>query len=188
MQETLYASFADYKNAEQAAGALLDSGLRKEDLSVVATMQAYDADRERRSQSVERAAKVGVTTTTGKDAASGAAKGAGVGAGVGAAALIASLFVPGLGLVTGAGALATALATALGASAAGAAVGAVTGYLKDQGVPAEVATQYEDVVKRGGAIIALALPSGDIDRAAAEQILVKYNASDLNGYSYQSLN
>ena len=115
-------------------------------------------------------------------------KGAGIGAGVGAAALIASLFVPGLGVVTGAGALATALAAAVGATAAGAAVGAVAGYLKDQGVPSEVAARYEDVVKRGGAIISLALPSGDVDRTAAQEILMKYNASDLNAYVSQSLN
>jgi hypothetical protein len=188
MQETLYASFADYKNAQQAAGALLDSGLRKEDLSVVATTDAYDEEDQRDPESVERTSKVGVTTTTGRDAAAGAAKGAGIGAGVGAAALIASLFVPGLGVVTGAGALATALGAAVGATAAGAAVGAIAGYLKDQGVPAEVATRYEDVVKHGGAIISLTLPSGDVDRATAQAILMKYNASDLNAYSSQSLN
>ncbi|MDQ6767594.1 MAG: hypothetical protein M3Z41_07270 [Candidatus Eremiobacteraeota bacterium] len=184
MPETLYASFADYHNAQQAAGALLDRGLRKEDLSVVVAPTAHDEH----SKDVERTAKAGVTTTTGRDAAAGAAKGAGIGAAVGAVALIASLFIPGLGLVTGAGALATALAALVGTTAAGAAVGAIAGYLKDQGVPADVATRYEDAVRHGGAIIAIALPSGTMDRPIAEEILLKYDASDVNSYSPQPLN
>jgi len=187
MQETLYASFVDYRNAEKASGALLDRGVRPEDLSVVATTGAYDQSA-RDPDRVERHVKAGVTTTTGHDAAKGAAKGAGIGAAVGAAALVASLFIPGLGLVTGAGALATALGALVGTTAAGAAVGALTGYLKDQGVPHDVATKYEDAVKRGGAIIAIALPSGDVSRPMAEEILLKYDASDLNSYARQPLN
>jgi len=187
MQETLYASFTDYRNAEKASGALLDRGVRPEDLSVVATTGAYD-QRVRDPDRVEHHVKTGVTTTTGHDAAKGAAKGAGIGAAVGAAALVASLFIPGLGLVTGAGALATALGALVGTTAAGAAVGALAGYLKDQGVPHDVATKYEDAVKRGGAIIAIALPSGEVSRPIAEEILLKYDASDLNSYTRQPLN
>jgi hypothetical protein len=187
MQETLYASFADYRNAEKASGALLDRGLRQEDLSVIATTAAYDK-RIHDPERVEQHAKAGITTTTGHDAAKGAAKGAGIGAAVGAAAVVASLFIPGLGLVTGAGALATALGALVGTTAAGAAVGALAGYLKDQGVPHDVATKYEDAVKRGGAIIAAALPSGNVDRRTAEEILLKYDAADLNSYTQQPLN
>ena len=187
MQETLYAAFADYRNAQKASGALLDRGMRAEDLSVVATTGAYD-ENTADADHVERTAKTGVTTTTGHDAAKGAAKGAGVGAAVGAAALVASLFIPGLGLVTGAGALATALGALAGTTAAGAAVGAIGGYLKDQGVPHDVATRYEDAVNRGGAIIAVTLPSGNVDRTSAQEILLKYDANDLNSYTRQPLN
>src|SRR5438270_11952405 len=40
MAETLYASFPDPALAEQAAGALLDRGVRSEDLSLIAS-EAY---------------------------------------------------------------------------------------------------------------------------------------------------
>lgn len=172
-----YASFADGKQAQHAVGALLDAGARKEDISVVVAQadekgHVHDPD----------TAKGGVSTTTGRDAAAGAVKGAGIGAGVGAAALLASLFIPGLGLVTGAGALATAIAAAVGTTAAGAAAGALTGYLKDQGVPPEMATRYSDTIGKGGAIIALTLPSGKIDGITAQEILAKYQAQDMNTY------
>lgn len=187
MQETLYASFVDYRNAEKASGALLDRGLRPEDLSVVATTSGYD-ERARDPDRVEHQVKTGVTTTTGHDAAKGAAKGAGVGAAVGAAAVVASLFIPGLGLVTGAGALATALGALVATTAGGAAVGGLAGYLKDQGVPRDVSTKYEDAVKRGGAVIAIQLPSGEVDRSIAEEMLRKYDATDINSYTRQPLN
>ncbi len=187
MQETLYASFADYRNAQKASGALLDRGVRREDLTVVLTTGAYDGEAPS-PEAVERTAKAGVTTTTGGDAARGAAKGAGVGAVVGAAAAITSLFIPGLGLVTGAGALATALGALVGTTAAGAAVGAIGGYLKEQGVPPAAAARYEDTVNKGGAIIAVALPSGDVDRVGAEEILLKYDADDFNSYARPTLN
>ena len=155
--KTLYASFADNVQARQAVGALLDHGVQSVDISVV----GYQAD-EKGQRTDPQSAKGGVSTTTGRDAASGAAKGAGIGAGVGAVALLASLFIPGLGLVTGAGALATALTAAVGTTAAGAAAGAVTGYLKDQGVPRDVAEQYQSAIVNGGSIIGLTLPSGGV--------------------------
>lgn len=90
--------------------------------------------------STDMAAKHGISTTTPEDAGSGAVKGAGIGLGLGAVAAIASLLVPGIGLVTGAGALATALGGAALTAGAGAIAGGVTGYLKDQGVPVKPPT------------------------------------------------
>lgn len=175
--KTLYASFAENKNAQQAVGALLDHGVQNADISVV----GHQADEHGHTANPETA-KGGVSTTTGRDAAAGAVKGAGIGAGVGAAALLASLFIPGLGLVTGAGALATALAALAGTAAAGAAAGAVTGYLKDQGVPADVAARYQDAVVNGGSVLALTLPSGGVDLRTAEELLAKYNAQNIHTY------
>ncbi|MBC5806469.1 MAG: hypothetical protein DLM53_11565 [Candidatus Eremiobacter antarcticus] len=175
--KALYASFSDNKVAQQAVGALLDHGMQNADISVV----GHQAD-EHGEHANPESAKGGMTTTTGRDATSGAVKGAGIGAGVGAAAVIASLFVPGLGLVTGAGALATALAAAAGTAAAGAAAGAVTGYLKDQGVPADVAVQYQNSITNGGSVLALTLPSGGVDLRTAEQVLAKYQAQNIHTY------
>jgi hypothetical protein len=127
-------------------------------------------------------ARFGISTTTPADAASGAMKGAGIGLGVGALAALAALLVPGYGLVLGGGALATALAGAAGATAAGALAGGVTGYLKEQGVPEHAAGEYHETIQGGGAMIAIRLPSGDVDRATAEQVLAKYQASNVGTY------
>jgi len=130
----------------------------------------------------ELAAKQGLSTTTPGDAAAGAAKGAGIGLGVGVLAALASLVIPGFGLVVGGGALATALAGAAGATAAGAVAGGVHGYLKDQGVPDQVAMDYDYAVNTGGAVLAVTVPSGNVDEATCREILAKYSANNVNTY------
>ncbi len=136
----------------------------------------------RNDNDIEGAAKSGISVTTPGDAASGAAKGAGWGLGLGVIAGIASLAVPGVGLVLGGGALATAIAGAVGATVAGAAAGGVTGYLKDQGVPDAVAVDYDKTIQQGGAMLAVIVPSNNVDGTEAEQILRKYGASKVDVY------
>jgi hypothetical protein len=261
----LYASFADAALAEKAAGALLDYGVRQEDISLVAndqygqtresyTTQAGDAgygatgafgaegtssgygtvaepglagnaaiagrnvavydnpatgvpgtgtsglgsmpivagdlnpmdqggtDSYAAQGDVETAAKHGISTTTPEDAGSGAVKGTGIGLGVGILASLAALTIPGVGLVLGGGALAAALgATALTAGA-GAIAGGATGYLKEQGVPADAAERYHGAVTNGGAVLSVSIPSGKVDQATAESVLSKYGAADVNAY------
>src|SRR5579885_2342276 len=122
---TIYSTFTDPAMAEKAVGALLDYGIENNHISVVfpegyTSRDFPNSDRDRSDvDNTEKAAKEGISTTTGKDAASGAAKGAGIGLGVGILAGLASVFVPGVGLVLGAGALATAIGGAAGATAAG---------------------------------------------------------------------
>ncbi len=131
---------------------------------------------------VETAAKHGISTTTPEDAGEGAVKGTGIGLGVGILASLAALTIPGVGLVLGGGALAAALgATALTAGA-GALAGGATGYLKEQGVPAEAADRYHGTVAGGGAVLSLNVPSGKVDQTTAEEILSKYGAADMNAY------
>jgi hypothetical protein len=266
MAQTLYASFADASLAEKAAGALLDHGVRNEDISLIcreptgdydknaekrdytthtATMEerragyaggtavadpgntananvegvtdrTYDAttapkpiDRDwsrdtyrdwtddqnpessttvvdRSTWEAERlewAAKEGISTTTPGDAAAGAAKGAGLGLGVGVLAALASIAIPGFGLVAGGGALAIAIAGAAGATAAGAIAGGVYGYLKDQGVPDQVAMDYNRAYQHGSAILAVTVPSNNVGEATVREILSKYGAGNVNVYS-----
>ena len=219
----LYASFADASLAEKAAGALLDYGVRQEDLSLVAhddysrTRQttygaetaagtaygtemaggAYSAvpvtasgdmnpldqgGPDSAANNSDLSAKHGLSTTTPEDAGEGAVKGTGIGLGVGILASLAALAVPGVGLVLGGGALAAALgATALTAGA-GAIAGGATGYLKEQGVPGEVAERYHGTVQGGGAMLSVNLPSGGVDQAIAQDVLAKYGASDMSAY------
>jgi hypothetical protein len=179
MAKIIYASFADAEDAEKAAGALLDHEMDEEDLSVVRA--DIDEDQWRsyeEGEEVEDDAKGGVTTTTGRDAGSGAGKGAVAGLIAGALAGLGMLWVPPVGLVLGGGALATALGAAAGATAGGAIAGGVTGYLKDQGVPAEKVDEFEDNLQSGGAVIEIAVPSGEVDLNTAHEILAKYDANE----------
>ena len=131
---------------------------------------------------VATAAKHGISTTTPEDAGEGAVKGTGIGLGVGILASLAALTIPGVGLVLGGGALAAALgATALTAGA-GAIAGGATGYLKDQGIPADAAEHYHGTVSGGGAVLSINIPSGDVDQATDESVLSKYGAANVNAY------
>ncbi len=218
MGTTVYATFIDAANAEKAAGALLDYGVRPEDVSMVRkhepqgdlpdvaqsnrgmdaepayapgssaasdekydNLTAYDAKPQDRDP--EEAAKQGITTTTPQDAGAGAIKGAGVGLGVGAVAALAALFVPGFGLIVGGGALAAALGGALATTGAGAVAGAVTGYLKDQGMDSAIAADYERSVLDGGALISVAVPSGQVDESTVRSILSKYGAENVYDFA-----
>jgi len=131
----------------------------------------------------EQAAKHGISTTTGADAGAAAITGGAWGLGVGAVAALASLLIPGVGIVVGGGALATAIAGLVATTGGGAVVGAVTGYLKDQGVEEHVAQKYGETVSGGGAILAVNVPSGDVDEPLARQLLEKYGAMNVNSYA-----
>lgn len=133
-------------------------------------------------EAVDNAAKHGISITTPEDAGEGAVKGTGIGLGVGILASIAALAVPGVGIVLGAGALASALGLTALSAGAGAIAGGATGYLKDQGVPADAAERYHGAVTAGGAVLSVAIPSGDVDQATASAVLSKYGASDVNAY------
>lgn len=192
MAETLYASFVDAASAERAAGALLDRGVKAEDISLVShegknpgisrPVASLDDEAEDPDGDPVEAAKHGISTTTAADAGSGAITGAGVGLGVGTIAAIASLFLPGIGLITGGGALAAAIAGAAATTAAGGVVGGVTGYLKDQGVPDYHADRFHGTVVGGGAIVAVHVPSNDVDRVEVEDVLAKYGGQDFGHY------
>lgn len=206
--ETIYAMFVDSAMAEKAAGALMDHGVKSDDISIVsktaedeederdianASGEGYSASNSQsdlrdhstdadHSDKTEHQAKSGLSTTTPGDAAAGAAKGAGIGLGVGIAAALAAIFIPGFGLVVGGGALATAIAAGAGTTAAGAVAGGVHGYLKDQGVPDQPAGNYAEGYKNGSAILAVHVPSNNVDRLSTEQILSKYQASYVSAY------
>lgn len=167
MRSHIYASFNSIEAARNAAGALLDHGANKEDMSLVL------ADSPNGSGELESADR-GITMTTGADAASGATKGAGLGLGIGALAALASVIVPGVGIVLGGGALAAAIGGAAATTAAGALAGGVTGYLKDQGVPDDLAISTETKIRAGGALLSIVVPSGDLNESLAMTLLNKY--------------
>ena len=183
MRTNIYASFKSPSTAQSAVGALLDHGARVEDVSLVLP-GTYDnrtgtPDATGTPEETLNRAESGITTTTGEDAASGAAKGAGIGLGIGALAALVSVLVPGVGLVVGGGALATALAGTAATTAAGAIAGGMTGYLKDQGVPEEMASKFSSHIERGGAVVSISVPSNDVDYDRAQAIFAKYGENEV---------
>ena len=189
MKQTLYASFADIANAERAIGALLDHGVKPQDLTLVANeshserLSTYSASESLDLKDLENHAKNGITTTTAGDAESAAIAGAGVGMGLGIMSALAAMFLPGVGLVVGGGTLALALAGAAGATGAGAIAGGVYGYLKDQGVPENLATEYHTSVEGGGALLAIGMTDSP-SRSEIETTLAKYSAMNIGEYGY----
>lgn len=183
----IYATFADPNMAERAGGALIDHGVAPEHISIVfpenykaTVLSDYRSDARNgvmEGKDAEDVAKSGLTTTTSGDATSGAAKGAGIGLAAGTAAALASVFIPGVGLVLGGGALALAIAGMAGTTAAGAVAGGVTGYLKDQGVPAEDIEFHEKIVVGGGAMLTVTPSFEEYDNVAIESILKKYQGN-----------
>ena len=177
MNNTVYATFTDPEMAKKAMGALLDYGIRAEHISVVLPEGYTDkSDRNLTDQEekFEHQAESGITTTTSADAASGAAKGAGIGLAAGALAALASVFIPGIGLVVGGGALALAIGGLAGTTAAGAVAGGVTGYLKDQGLPEEAVSHYENTLVSGGAVMTVSPTDENLAESTIEEIIGKY--------------
>ncbi|MEA2552622.1 MAG: hypothetical protein QOJ65_798 [Fimbriimonadaceae bacterium] len=175
-----------YNETNVQSGSMTTTGARSGGTGETMGMTTGSMDNEddcEDPEKVEKSAKHGISTTTPADAGVGAIKGAAVGLGIGALAALASLLIPGVGLVVGGGALATALGGLLGATGAGAIAGAMTGYLKDQGVEEHVAEQYGQAIAQGGAILAVHVPSGDVDEPKARQLLEKYGATNVNTYA-----
>jgi hypothetical protein len=169
--------------ASKAVGALLDAGVRAEDISILSPRGTAEYYKDIPNESLANdKATSGITTTTGADAAVGAEKGAGIGLGIGAVAAIACLMIPGFGLVVGGGALAAAIAGAAGATAAGAVAGGVHGFLKDQGVPDDAIGSYGQSYDAGDTLVAVTVPSNNVSIVAADEILSKYNGKHISAY------
>lgn len=176
MHETIYASFVDSETATKVVGALLDHGIRPNDISVLVKDGLHPLDDP--EGAARKNAEHGITVTTPADAGAGAAKGTGVGLGVGVLAALAAVTIPGVGLVLGGGALAIALAGVAGAGVAGAVAGGLTGLLKDQGVNEEQAQHYSNRILAGGSLVSVYTPSNGVPAETVMAILAKYGSSD----------
>jgi len=181
LSQTLYVTFADSNYAQKAVAALLDNGVLKDSISVISS-DTGTLDESKTAERDDDEAKTGITTTTAADAGVGAAKGAGIGLGLGIVAGLVAITIPGVGLVLGGGVLAAAIGAAGAATAAGVVAGGVTGYLKDQGVSEDAAIVYSDQLQNGGSLVVVNLPSGGVHLELGEEIIAKYNGTNVNVY------
>src|SRR5205085_1717329 len=53
---------------------------------------------------------------------------------------------------------------------------------EDMGVDDQIATEYGDAIEEGGAILAVSVPSGQVEEAEVSAILSKYAATNVNRY------
>lgn len=173
---TLIAAFHNPDNAARAAGALLDHGVKHDHLDLLAGVAFANSWKTNGvvDEDLQDKAESGVTTTTAADALIGARTGAGIGAAIGILGTLASLVIPGYGIVIGGGALATALTSAVGTAAAGATAGGVTGYLKDLGADHAISTEFDGVIRKDGAVLAIHIAADGPQESVIKSILGKY--------------
>jgi len=163
MAKTVVGSFDNYGEAQSVVEELVDIGVARDEISIVAndTAGRYSSDH---------------TGTPG--AASGAGKGAVVGGAIGGAAGLAAglagLAIPGIGPIIAAGPIAAALAGA----GAGAVAGGLIGGLTHVGGSEEDAHVYAESVRRGGALVTVRAEDDMAERAA--EVMRNHNAVDVD--------
>src|SRR5580704_3860064 len=160
------AAFGIFKNrfqAEKCVDALIGSGFRSDDISLLAPDQ--DTTKELATEKNTKAPE-GATT--------GATAGGAVGGTLGLLAGIGALAIPGLGPFIAAGPIMGALA-GLGV---GAAAGGLIGALVGMGIPEYEAKRYEGRVKDGGILISVHCDDSEwVDKA--KDILKRSGAEDI---------
>lgn len=148
MAKTVVGLFDTRSMAEQAVQALVDSGVSRDDVSVVANNNADDTQ-------TTGDASHGDTAATG--AATGALGGGVLGGTLGLLVGLGVLALPGIGPILAAGPIAAALGAAGTTALVGAGIGAVSGgllgALVGAGIPEEDANYYAEGVRRGGTLI-----------------------------------
>lgn len=171
--KTVVALYNNVADAERTVRNLVDSGVSRDRISLVANNQTDTHDQ--------------TVVTPGET--SGAAQGAGVGAGIGAAlggiggllVGLGALAIPGIGPVLAAGPLAAALAGIAGAGAgaiAGGATGGIVGALTDMGVTEQQAGYFAEGVRRGGVLVTV--QSEDAQTGRIKDLMNHNNPVDVN--------
>lgn len=174
MPKTIVGMFDTFGEAQSTVQDLVQFGVRREDISLVARDEHGTAG---------EAHEVGATTAEGVGA--GAVGGSVVGGALGLLIGAGLLVIPGIGPVLAAGPLAAAVgsaaatigATALGAGI-GAAAGGLLGGLMGAGVPEEDAHAYVEGVRRGGTLVSVAAADAEVDDV--RQIMIRNGAIDMD--------
>jgi hypothetical protein len=159
----VFGLFSSLTQAEQGVDALIASGFRSDDVSVLAPDQKTTKE-----FATEKNTKAPEGTTTGATA------GGAIGGTLGLLAGIGALAIPGLGPFIAAGPIMATLA----GMGAGAATGGLIGALVGMGMPEYEAKRYEGRVKEGGILVSVHCDDSDwVGKAKA--ILKNAGAQDI---------
>lgn len=179
MAKTVVGLFDSFAEAQHVVQDLIDSGFRREDISVVSNDESHRNER-----------AVGDDSNAAEGAGAGAVGGTVLGGALGLLVGAGLLAIPGIGPVLAAGPLAAGIGTAaatVGAGALGAGLGAATGGLigglVGAGVPDEDAQSYAEGVRRGGTLVTVS--AEDAMAGMAHDIMMRHNAVDIDDRSAQ---
>ncbi len=180
MAKTVVGMFKSYAEAQHVVQDLMDSGFRRENISVVANDAARGAG--------AGAREVGEHSKADEGAGAGAVGGSVIGGAAGLLIGAGLLAIPGIGPVLAAGPLAAAIGTTaatVGAGALGAGIGAaaggLVGGLVGSGVPDDDAHAYAEGVRRGNTLVSV---SADDQMAnTAHSIMQRHSALDMDTQS-----
>jgi hypothetical protein len=141
MKTTITRLFDRYDDANGALHDLIESGVAREDISIVANTTDEDLlDAHETSHAAE-------------GAGTGAGIGGVIGGGAGLLAGLGVIAIPGLGPVVAAGWLASTAACLVAGAAAGAAAGGIVGALMESGESEHHANVYAEGVRQGGTLL-----------------------------------
>ncbi len=159
----VFGIYRDRAHVEQGVDALLDSGFRSEDISVLMpeNMGTKDFAAEKNTKAPE-----GVTT--------GATTGAVIGGTLGLLAGIGALAIPGLGPFIAAGPIMGALAGVGG----GGVVGGILGALIGMGIPEYEAKRYEGLIREGKVLLSVHCDNSEWVKRAKD-VLESTGAEDI---------
>jgi hypothetical protein len=179
MAVTIIGMFQNQKDSENAISRLKDLGYDPKDISIV-------------MKEVKQAREVAQDTgvNIGEGAAAGATTGGVIGAIAGLLVGIGAITVPGLGPLLVGGPIASALgltgaaATTTTGAVGGLLAGGLLGALAGLGIPKEEAARYEEKIKAGGILLAVA--SRDLRKDEIREVMGKYNATDIRQLDLRS--
>jgi hypothetical protein len=180
MARTVVAIYDDLQAANRAVRELVDSGIPRDNISVIAHNRSETDQTVTRDRDVTQKSDT-VADETGAGAGVGAGIGAAIG-GIGGLLIgLGALTIPGIGPVIAAGPLAVALSTLTGAgvgAVAGGVTGGLLGALIGLGIPEEEAGYYAEGVRRGGILVTVQADDVNTDRVM--DVLNRYNPMDIN--------
>ena len=167
MSATVIGLFDTYADAEAAVRDLVDRGISRDRISLVANRYAtgYTGNETFETTTADEAGHSG----TGHGAKTGSVVGGLTGFLIG----MGFLAIPGVGPLLAAGPILSTLAGA----GLGAAAGGLLGALTNAGVPKEHAELYSEGVRRGGTLVTVDAPDGRENEIAP--ILDRHNAVDI---------
>jgi uncharacterized membrane protein len=153
MKTTITRLFDRYDDANGALQDLIESGVPREDISIVANVADEDY------------LEAADTSQAAEGAGTGAGLGGVIGGGAGLLAGLGIITIPGLGPVVAAGWLAAMAAGLIAGAAAGAAAGGIVGALMDSGVSEDHANIYAEGIRQGGTLLTVR-----VDEVYADEI------------------